>query len=118
MRLLDVLLCLLCVALGSAGQVLLRAASLKASQMQVQGFAAWMHGTTALALVLYGAGMLLWLWVLARVPITQAFAFFGLSFIAVPLLAHHWLGDPLTPHVLVGGVVILAGIALTHWPAS
>jgi undecaprenyl phosphate-alpha-L-ara4N flippase subunit ArnE len=118
MRLLDMLLCLLCVALGSAGQVLLRAASLKASQMQGQGLAAWMHGTTVLALVLYGGGMLLWLWVLSRVPITQAFAFFGLSFIAVPLLAHHWLGDPLTPQMLLGGVVILAGIALTHWPAS
>lgn len=118
MRPLDVMLCLLCVGLGSAGQVLLRAASLKAAQTQVAGVGAWLHGTTALALGLYVCGMLLWLWVLSRVPITQAFAFFGLGFVAVPLLAHRWLGDPLTPQMLVGGVVIMAGIVLTNWPTS
>ena len=117
MRALDISLCLLCVALGSTGQVLLRAASLQALRANASGPAAWLNGTTAIALTLYVAGMVLWLWVLSRVPITQAFAFFGLGFVAVPLLAHRWLGDPLTPQVLAGGVVIMAGIVITNWPA-
>lgn len=117
MRLADVLLSLTCVALGSAGQVLLRAASLKAARDATPGAAAWLNLTTASALALYVLGMLLWLWVLSRVPITQAFAFFGLGFVAVPLLAHRWLGDPLTPQMLAGGVVIMAGIVLTNWPS-
>lgn len=117
MRLVDIALCLVCVALGSTGQVLLRAASLQAAKSTVGGLGVWLTGTTAFALAAYVLGMLLWLWVLSRVPITQAFAFFGLGFVAVPLLAHRWLGDPLTPQMLAGGVVIMAGIVLTNWPA-
>jgi len=117
MKLLDIGLCLLCVALGSVGQVMLRAAALQAAHSNAEGLARWTSLTTVLALVLYATGMLLWLWVLARVPITQAFAFFGLGFIAVPLLAHRWLGDPLTPQMFAGSAIIMGGIALTHWPS-
>ena len=117
MRLADIALSLTCVALGSVGQVLLRASSLRAAREQVAGPAAWLNLTTVSALALYVAGMLLWLWVLSRVPITQAFAFFGLSFVAVPLLAHRWLGDPVTPQMLAGGLIIMAGIVLSNWPA-
>jgi hypothetical protein len=49
-----------------------------------------------------------------QAPITQSFAFFDLEFIAAPLLAHQWPGDPLTLQMLAGGNVIMAGIALTH----
>jgi undecaprenyl phosphate-alpha-L-ara4N flippase subunit ArnE len=117
MKLTDIALCLLCVALGSVGQVLLRAASLRAASDPAPGFGAWLNGSTATALLLYVLGMVLWLWVLSRVPITQAFAFFGLGFVVVPLLAHRWLGDPLTPQTMAGSVVIMAGIALSNWPS-
>lgn len=117
MKLLHVAVCLLCVALGSVGQVMMRAAALNASRLGATGIERWFNPTTALAFGLYLTGMLIWLWVLSRVPITQAFAFFGLGFIAVPLLAYRWLGDPLTPQMLAGSVVIMAGIALTHWPS-
>ena len=117
MKPLDIGLCLLCVALGSAGQVMLRAAALQAAHSNAEGLARWASLTTVLALVLYVTGMLLWLWVLTRVPITQAFAFFGLSFIAVLLMANRWLGDPLTLQMLAGSVVIMGGIALTQWPS-
>jgi undecaprenyl phosphate-alpha-L-ara4N flippase subunit ArnE len=117
MRAADIGLCLVCVALGTAGQVLLRAASLQAAKAGATGPGAWLNFTTAIAAITYLSGMLLWMWVLSRVPITQAFAFFGLGFVTVPLLAHRWLGDPLTPHMLAGGAVIMAGIVLTNWPA-
>lgn len=116
MRVVDVGLCLVCVALGSTGQVLLRAASVAGEKSAQPGLGAYLTGTTALAVVVYACGMLLWAWVLARVPLTQAFAFFGLSFVVVPMLAHRLLGDPLTPYTWAGAVVIMAGIALTNWP--
>lgn len=117
-RLNDIGLCLLCVGLGSAGQVLLRASSIAAARSAVQGWMGWLSWTAVAAVVLYAAGMILWLWVLTRVPITQAFAFFGLSFVIVPLAARYWLDDPLPAHALAGGVVIMLGIALSSWPSG
>lgn len=90
---------------------------MRAAREGLPGLAGWLNATTAVALLLYVAGMVLWLWVLSRVPITQAFAFFGLGFVAVPWLAHKWLGDALTPQMLVGGLVIMGGIVLTNWPS-
>jgi undecaprenyl phosphate-alpha-L-ara4N flippase subunit ArnE len=116
MRAADVLLCLVCVGLGSTGQVLLRTVSMAAARSAQPGLAGYLTGTTALAVVVYASGMLLWAWVLSRVPLTQAFAFFGLSFVVVPLMSHRWLGDPLTPYTWAGAVVIMFGIALTNWP--
>ena len=116
MKSVDVALCLLCVCLGSIGQVLLRTASLAAVRSAQPGLASYLSGTAALAVVVYASGMLLWAWVLTRVPLTQAFAFFGLSFVVVPLLSHRWLGDPLTPYTWAGAVVIMLGIVVTNWP--
>jgi undecaprenyl phosphate-alpha-L-ara4N flippase subunit ArnE len=59
--------------------------------------------------------MLLWLWVLGRVPLSQAFAFFGLSFFLVPALAHRFLGDAVSWTTWVGATIILAGIVVTNW---
>lgn len=116
MRVVDIALCLVCVALGSTGQVLLRMASMAAARSDHPGLGGYLTGTSALAVVVYAGAMLLWAWVLSRVPLTQAFAFFGLSFVVVPLLSHRLLGDPLTPYTWAGAVVIMAGIALTNWP--
>jgi undecaprenyl phosphate-alpha-L-ara4N flippase subunit ArnE len=117
MRLAEALLCLLCVSLVSIGQVLMRRAALIARQSDL-GIGAWVNGTTLFAVAIYATAMLLWLWVLGRVPLTQAFAFFGLSFIVVPLLAHRLLDDPVSVQTWVGGAVIIGGIAITNWPRA
>lgn len=67
-----------------------------------------------MALTIYGGAMLMWLWILGRVPITQAFAFFGLSFFLVPYLANRYLGDPISQYTWVGAVIILTGIVVTN----
>lgn len=105
--------CALCVGVVSTGQVLLRAASLSAAAQPGLGWRAWLNGTSVLAVVVYGTAMLLWLWILGRVPLTQAFAWFGMSFFLVPLLAHHFLGDPVSPFTWIGAGVILVGILLS-----
>ena len=115
MRLGDAALCVLCVMLVSVGQVLLRAASLLASASRESGLRPWLNGTSLLAVSVYGSAMLLWLWVLSRTPLTQAFAFFGLSFFIVPALANRFLGDPVTLYTWIGAGVIIVGILLTNW---
>lgn len=71
-----------------------------------------------MAIVVYGAAMLLWLWILSRVPLTQAFAWFGMSFFLVPLLANRFLGDPVSPFTWIGAGVILVGILLSGYRPS
>ena len=104
-----------CVVLASIGQVMLRAAALGAAQSKELGLMAWVNGRTVLAIAVYLSAMLVWLWVLGRVPLTQAFAYFGLTFVLVPLLAHHWLGDPVSLSTWIGGLIILAGIVVINW---
>lgn len=116
MRLVDAGICTVCVVLSAVGQVMMRAAAHGAAQSKAAGLAVWFSGATVSAALVYLCAMLLWFWVLGRVPLTQAFAFFGLSFLLVPVLANVWLGDPVSPYTWAGGAVIIAGIMLTNWP--
>lgn len=116
MRLGDVAVCIACVALSAVGQVMLRSAAMVGARSSLAWPLGWLNGLTLAALCVYFLAMLLWVWVLSRVPLTQAFAFFGLSFLLVPLLAHLWLGDRVTIFTWLGGTVIIAGIAITNWP--
>ena len=107
----DLLLCLVCVALVSLGQVMLRAASVASA---TGGWAAWMSLRTLAALAVYALAMSLWLYVLSRVPLTQAFAFFGLCFFLVPLMAHYFLGDPVSGSTWAGAAIIVLGVIVSN----
>ena len=65
------------------------------------------------ALAVYGVATVAWLAVLARVPLSLAFPFYGLAFLLVPLFAWALLREPLRPQVFIGGLVILIGVAIT-----
>ncbi|EGJ11338.1 EamA family transporter [Rubrivivax benzoatilyticus] len=111
----EAILVVFVVLLSSVGQVLMRAASLGAAASGAAGLRAWMSFTSVLAVIVYCSAMALWLWVLSRVPITQAFAFFGLSFVFVPLMASRFLGDPMTTQTWIGAGIIILGIVVTNW---
>lgn len=115
MRVAEIALCVLCVCLVSVGQVMLRAASLLAYQQTQTGPRAWLNGTTLCALAIYCCAMLLWLWILGRVPLSRAFAFFGLSFFLVPIIAHRFLGDAVSINTWIGAGIIMLGIVVTNW---
>ena len=118
MRPVEILLCVACVLLVSIGQVLLRAASLAAKASSQTGIQSWLSARSLVAIAVYGCAMLLWLWLLTRVPLTQAFAFFGISFFLVPLLANRFLGDPVNVYTWLGAGVIALGIMISSWKAS
>lgn len=64
----------------------------------------------AVGLALYGVGAFLWLRILERVELSQAYPFVGVGF-ALTTLAGWWLfGDPLSAQRLVGIALVFVGI--------
>lgn len=66
------------------------------------------------ALALYGLSTLLWIYLLQREPLSRAYPFVALRFVAVPALAWLMLSEPITPFFLAGTALMLAGIWLTR----
>ena len=109
------LLVLACVALIGAGQLLFKSA---AAQWRVDA-GAWIALRSLLspafiaALAVYGCATLLWVYALRIVPLGTAFPLYALTFLLVPLLAHFVAGEPLSRNTLLGGLVILVGVAIS-----
>ena len=102
----------LCVLGISIGQMLFKKAA-----GSITDAGAWQHwvfnGWLIAALVLYGLTTLLWVWVLRHAPLHLAYPFMGLAFLIVPTLGWLFLGEPIHVSTLIGGALILAGIAVT-----
>ena len=63
-------------------------------------------------LVAYVTSAAVWLGVLAKVDVSKAYPFAGLGFIGTMLFAYWFLNEPLTFSKVMGGLMIIAGIAL------
>ena len=66
------------------------------------------------AVVLYAGATLIWIYVLKTVPLTYAYSFMALTFVAVPLLAALWLDEPLTLKYALGAGLIVAGLLVVQ----
>jgi drug/metabolite transporter (DMT)-like permease len=66
-----------------------------------------------LALLLYGAATLLWIFLLQRVALSHAYPFAALAFVLVPLGAALFFGERLSSGFFVGSALIAVGIWLT-----
>ncbi len=63
-------------------------------------------------LLLYGVASVLWLGVLSRVELSQAYPFVGLSFVLVAVLGYFVFADTVPPTRVVGIALIVAGVVL------
>jgi drug/metabolite transporter (DMT)-like permease len=63
-------------------------------------------------LALYGLGAVLWLFVLARAPLSFAYPFVGAGFILTALLGAAVLGETVTPLRMAGIAFIVIGCTL------
>ena len=63
-------------------------------------------------LALYGLGTVLWLAVLARAELSQAYPFVGLSFVLTAAMGYFLFADALTPGRMVGIALIVVGVVL------
>jgi drug/metabolite transporter (DMT)-like permease len=63
-------------------------------------------------LSLYGIGTVLWLGVLSRTEVSQAYPFVGLGFVLTALIGYFLFGDAIGPLRIAGIVLVIAGIFL------
>jgi multidrug transporter EmrE-like cation transporter len=63
-------------------------------------------------LIVYGISALLWLFVLARVDVSVAYAFVSLGFLLVMALGAALFGEPITWRKLLGTVLVASGVWL------
>ena len=115
MSAIDFVLCLLCALALSIGQILIK---LAARQLEEQSLtasflaSAWKNGFLLSAVLVYGAATILWVWLLRRVPLTVAYPFTALAFVLVPIASFFLLEEPLSTRLILGSLLIVAGIAV------
>ena len=62
------------------------------------------------ACALYGIATFMWVYVLKTVPLSFAYSFMALSYVAVPVLAGLWLGEAVGLRYAIGSTLIIAGL--------
>lgn len=67
------------------------------------------------ALFLYAAATLLWIWLLSRLPLSQAYPWSALAIVVVPILSMLFLGERLPSVFWLGIALICVGIYLTQY---
>lgn len=65
-----------------------------------------------LGLALYAFGALLWIAVLSRVEVSQAYPFVGLGFVVTAILGYAFFGDTLSLQRIAGIGLVIGGIVL------
>ncbi|QIL81737.1 hypothetical protein G7047_18805 [Diaphorobacter sp. HDW4A] len=101
----------LCVLGISLGQLLFKKAA--AAIPDAMSLQSWIFNPWLIAaLVLYGITTLAWVWVLRNATLQLAYPFMGLAFLIVPALEWLFMSNPIKLPTLIGGALILAGIAI------
>jgi drug/metabolite transporter (DMT)-like permease len=104
---------LLVYALGmSIGQVLFKLAADHAKR-DAQGALIdrlLLNRHFALAVMVYGAMTILWVWILMRVPLSRAYPFVALAFVLTPAFAFFIFKEPLNVWYFFGSALILLGL--------
>ena len=70
------------------------------------------------ALITYGAATLLWIWILSRVTLIQAYPWVSVGMVIVPLLGWFVYGERVAPIFWLGVAFIVAGIGLTQYAGA
>jgi drug/metabolite transporter (DMT)-like permease len=80
--------------------------------------AAAVTGTLYLAVVITALGYVVWNWALARVPAPRAAIFLNVQPIVGALLGAVLLGEPITLFTVLGGVLVVTGLAVAFGPGA
>ncbi len=115
------LLLILCsVIVAAAGELLLKTAMNQFTAHQPAApesvFQSLWRLVTTPALIVgftcYGLGAIFWLIVLSRVDLSLAYPMFALMYVIVPIAAHFFLHEQLTPGKWVGMFVVVIGVII------
>ena len=67
-------------------------------------------GIFFVALILYAALTVLWVWILSFTPLSRAYLFVALSFAIVPVAGTVLFAEPISPRLMIGLGLILCGL--------
>jgi|SRR5882724_3635980 len=116
---LTVALLLVCVALNTIAQILLKAGvktlgtlDLGITQLWRTVWALFLERHIFAGLVCYVASVIVWLAVLSRTEVSIAYPMSSLGFVATAITAWLLFNEPLTPTRIAGILVIVAGVFL------
>ena len=114
MKPLHFFLLLLCAFGISVGQILLKLAARSIGQIENLAGAVnfVLNGYFLAALVVYGTIMVLWVWLLSIVTLTQAYPAIAAAFVFTPILAYLFLREPIGLGYFAGIALICAGLYL------
>ncbi len=117
MRVGSLCLILLSVTLAALAQICLKigmrsgASDPKAVEgMVAAALAAGLNSYSLLGLGLYGVSMVVWMLVLTKVDVSQAYPFVGLGFVVTMILGHQVLGESISSLRLIGTLLVVAGV--------
>ena len=98
----------------AAGQLLFKrtATRLVGLPMPEQLLALLVQPSFYVACLLYAAATVLWVWLLTYIPLSAAYPFAALSFVAVPIASWWFLGEPLDRGYWMGIGLIVTGVAV------
>jgi undecaprenyl phosphate-alpha-L-ara4N flippase subunit ArnE len=99
----------------AVGQVLFKISSSRLSgDVSQQFFGLILDPIFVAAIFIYSAATLLWIYVLKAVPLTQAYSFMAMTFVAVPILAYFFLGEQINIRYVIGSVLIISGLLIAN----
>lgn len=108
-------LAIVCVALSSAAQIVMKLGMRPAAGSEGVG-ATYLHALTSplvwAGLMLYGLSAVAWLWVLSRLDVSLAYPLVSLGFVFTLAVGMGWLGEPFSWQRLGGCGLIVAGVLL------
>jgi len=99
----------------AGGQLLFKLAALRLPADVSAGeraLALLQNGFFLVALILYAALAVLWVWILTFTPLSRAYPFVAHAFALTPLAAAYAFAEPLTARLLVGIAAIMVGLFL------
>jgi drug/metabolite transporter (DMT)-like permease len=68
------------------------------------------NGYFFVALILYAALSVLWVWILSFTPLSRAYPFVALAFAVTPALGGLVFAEPLSMRLVIGIMLILCGL--------
>jgi drug/metabolite transporter (DMT)-like permease len=97
----------------TGGQLLFKTAALRGAGAgplgeRMAGFL--LNGYFFIALILYAALAVTWVWILSFTPLTRAYPFVALAFALTPALASLVFAEPVSMRLLIGIVLVSCGI--------
>jgi len=73
------------------------------------------HPTLYVALAIYGLSTALWIWILSRVPLAEAYPWVAIGVVIVPIMGWWVFGERLNAMFWIGVAFVLVGIIIIQY---